>query len=194
MLSDTDHQAIAALLDFWFADETKPRWYDATPAFDDLCRQRFGDLAARAANGELLAWESTAEGALAVCLLLDQVPRNIFRGTAKAFATDDHAVAVASRAIDRGFDRNLDLERRKFFYLPFMHSERLEEQERSVTIAKDLGDEETLHYAEDHADIIRRFGRFPHRNAIIGRTNTPEEDAFLAEGAKTYGQSAKNAD
>ena len=194
MLSDTDQQAIAALIDFWFAKETKSRWYDATPAFDNLCRERFGDLAERAANGDLEAWESTAEGALAVCLLLDQVPRNIFRGTAKAFATDDLAVAVASRAIDRGFDRDLDPERRNFFYLPFMHCERLAEQERSVAIAKALGDEKMLHYAEDHAAIIRRFGRFPHRNTILGRTNTPEEDAFLADGAKTYGQSAKNAD
>ncbi len=190
-MSDTvDHQAIDELLDFWFAEEAKARWYASTDAFDERCRQRFGDLAAKAADGELAHWEENADGALAVCLLLDQMPRNLFRGTPKAFANDPKAVAVAERAIERGFDQELDIERRKFLYLPFMHSEALADQERSVAISKALNDESALHWAIDHADIIRRFGRFPHRNPVLGRTSTPEEEAYLADGAKSYGQSA----
>lgn len=188
MPTESDQQAIGETLDFWFAEETKARWYDATKAFDELCRERFGELTARAAAGDLSAWENTAEGALALCLLLDQMPRNLFRGTAKAFATDPKAVDVATRAIERGLDQALDLEKRKFLYLPFMHSERLADQERSVAISKALDDENTLHYANDHANIVRRFGRFPHRNAILGRENTPEEEAFLKAGADSYGQ------
>lgn len=189
MLKETDRQDISMLLDFWFAEDTKPRWYDSSKGFDDLCRQRFGDLTEKAAAGDLAAWEHSAEGALALCLLLDQMPRNLFRGTPKAFASDPKAAAVAARAIERGFDQALDPERRKFLYLPFMHSEVLADQERSVALSEALNDEGTLHYANDHADIIRRFGRFPHRNKILGRTSTAEEEAFLAAGAKTYGQS-----
>lgn len=189
MPTENDRQAIGALLDFWFAEETKARWYKSTDAFDELCRQRFGDLAAKAADDGLGDWERTAEGALALCLLLDQMPRNLFRGTPKAFATDPKAVAVATRAIEQGFDQALDLEKRKFLYLPFMHSEILAEQEQSIALSEKLDDDGTLRYAVDHADIIRRFGRFPHRNALLGRDSTPEESAFLAAGAKTYGQS-----
>ncbi|MDH3660297.1 MAG: DUF924 domain-containing protein, partial [Alphaproteobacteria bacterium] len=173
MLTENDRQAIGALLEFWFAEDTKARWYDSTKAFDELCRQRFGALVDKAAGGDLTAWEQSADGALAACLLLDQMPRNLFRGTAKAFATDPKTVEVAARAIERGFDQELELEKRKFLYMPFMHSERLADQERSVAISEGLNDENTLHYAEDHADIIRRFGRFPHRNAILGRKSTP---------------------
>ncbi|MGI9416359.1 MAG: DUF924 family protein [Geminicoccaceae bacterium] len=189
MTTADDRQAIDDILDFWFAEETRPRWYDSTKAFDEHCRQRFGDLVERAATGDLAPWEDSANGALALCLLLDQMPRNLFRGTPRAFATDPAAVAVASRAIDKGFDRELDIERRKFLYLPFMHSERPADQERSVAISEALGDANALHYANDHADIIKRFGRFPHRNGILGRTSTSEEEAFLAGSAKTYGQS-----
>ncbi|NJO37910.1 MAG: DUF924 domain-containing protein [Rhizobiales bacterium] len=192
MPSDGDQKAIRELLDFWFDEATRPRWYDSTPAFDELCRQRYGDLAARAAQGELAGWEQTAEGALALCLLLDQMPRNLFRATPQAFGADDKAVAAAARALGRGFDRALDPDRRTFLYMPFMHSERLADQERSVALAAALDDGETLPYAEEHADIIRRFGRFPHRNAILGRESTPEEAAFLAAGARSFGQTAKS--
>lgn len=194
MTMESDQRAISEIIDFWFSAETKARWYDSTKAFDETCRKRFGELNEKAGAGDLGTWEETADGALALCLLLDQMPRNLCRGTAKAFATDPNAVEVATRAIERGFDQDLDLEKRKFLYMPFMHSERLLDQERSVAIAKALDDENMLHYAEDHADIIRRFGRFPHRNAILGRESTPEEDAFLKAGAKSYGQSPASDD
>jgi uncharacterized protein (DUF924 family) len=187
--TESDQRAIRDIIHFWFADATKPRWYDSNQAFDDLCRQRFEELASRAANRELDEWAETAEGALALVILLDQIPRNIYRGTAKAFASDRIAVAITERAIASGADQTLDLEKRKFLYLPYMHSEVLEEQERSVAQAMASGDEKTLHYAREHADIIREFGRFPHRNAILGRQNTVDEETFLAAGAENYGQS-----
>ena len=188
MLTDNDQRAIDGILGFWFDEETKPRWYKSTDMFDDTCRERFGALVNKAAKGDLAAWENCADGALALCLLLDQIPRNIFRGTAEAFATDPAAVNAATRAIDKGYDQHLDRERRKFLYLPFMHSEQLTDQERCIALCTALGDEDTLHFAHDHADIIRRFGRFPHRNSILGRTSTHEEKAFLEGGAKSYGQ------
>lgn len=188
---EPNREAIEGVLDFWFAEETKPRWYKASEAFDDHCMRHFGDLTERAIAGELGAFEESPEGALALCLLLDQMPRNLYRGSSAAFASDRKAVAVAERAIDRGFDRQLDVERRKFFYMPFMHSEILAEQERSIVLCTSLEDEDTLHHALEHADVIRRFGRFPHRNVILGRDSTDEERAFLADGAKTYGQSPK---
>ncbi len=188
MATENEREAIQDLLTFWFAEDTKARWYHATPEFDELCRQRFADQVEQAGRGELAAWQATSDGALALCLLLDQIPRNIFRGSARAFATDPMALDVASRAIDQGFDQQLPLERRLFLYLPFMHSERLVDQERSLALYRQVGDEASLAFAKDHADIVRRFGRFPHRNAILGRQSTEEELAFLATGAKDYGQ------
>lgn len=191
MTNGKDDQAIQDLLTFWFSKETKARWYASTPVFDDHCRQRFGDLAAKAARGELTDWEQKADGALALGLLLDQIPRNIHRASPKAFENDPTAVDVVARAIERGLDRLLSEERRNVFYLPFMHSEKLADQERGVQLYTELGNENGLAYAKDHADIIKRFGRFPHRNKIVGRTSTEEEQAFLDAGAKDYGQSAK---
>lgn len=190
MTSLPDDQAIQDLLSFWFAEETKKRWYKSTRAFDETCKTGFGALVDQAADGKLDHWQESADGALALCLLLDQLPRNIFRGSPKAFATDPKAVEVANLAIKNGFDQDLGIERRKFLYLPFMHSEVLADQERSIALSLPLEDEMTLAYARDHEDIIRRFGRFPHRNAILGRESTEVEQAFLKDGAKDYGQSA----
>ena len=132
-----------------------------------------------AARGELAAWEESAEGALALVLLLDQFPRNLFRGDARAFATDALARAVAERALARGFDQATDLALRPFFYLPFMHSEALIDQDRSVRLYEALGETEELRYATQHRDVVLRFGRFPHRNRALGRNTTPAEQAFL---------------
>ena len=134
-----------------------------------------------AAVGKLTGWEQNAEGALALLLLLDQFPRNMFRGDARSYATDPLARAIASRAILNGFDGAYpDL--RTFFYLPFEHSENLADQERCIALNKATGDADGLKWAEIHADIIRRFGRFPHRNAVLGRVTTPEEQKFLDDG------------
>ena len=177
------------VLDFWFAEDTKPLWFVPTPAFDDAIRARFGATFARAAADELKSWEDSPEGCLALCLLLDQMPRNMFRGTPAAYATDRKAREVSRRAVDRDFDRDLSPDQKQFLYLPLSHSERRADQRRAVELFEAAGfDEETLGYVRGHFAIIRRFGRFPHRNAILGRASTPEELAFLAQDPEDYGQ------
>jgi uncharacterized protein (DUF924 family) len=158
------------------------RWFNKDPAFDDEIRERFLTTHEAAAVGQLSGWEQSAEGALALLILLDQFPRNMFRGDARAFATDPLARAIAAGAIVRGFDSQVPKELQNFFYLPFEHSEDLADQERCIALNKASGSAENLKWAEIHADIIRRFGRFPHRNAALGRSTTPEEQAFLDGG------------
>lgn len=164
---------------FW-REAGPARWFTADAAFDETCRQRFLLTHEAAARNDLTEWELRAEGALALCLLLDQMPRNMFRGTRRAYQTDPVALMVADRAIERKHDEAVDPAFRRFFYLPFMHSEELREQERSVALNEALGDEDSIKWARHHRDIIARFGRFPHRNAVLGRESTPEEVAFLA--------------
>lgn len=165
---------------FW-RDAGPAFWFVKDETFDGRCRAFEAEHHA-AARGELTAWELDAEGALALLILLDQVPRNIFRKSPHSFATDGLAQAATARAINRGFDAATDSALRLFFYMPFEHAEDLALQERCMTLFTNLGDAEYLKFAKVHHDIIARFGRFPHRNAILGRKSTPEELAFLAEG------------
>ena len=158
------------------------RWFAAEAAVDSELRSRFLPLYAAAGKGLLRDWESDAEGALALVVVLDQFPRNMFRGNGAAFRHDALARDVAERAIARGFDKQYATLERRFFYLPFMHSENLADQERCCELCRAAGDQEGLAYAEEHAAIIRRFGRFPHRNVALGRATTPEERAFLDRG------------
>ena len=171
----------AEVVAFW-RDAGPKRWFEKDTAFDDDIRQRFLGQHEDAAAGKLSGWETTAEGALALLILLDQFPRNMFRGKARAFASDPLARAIAAGALVRGFDAQAPDGMRGFFYLPFEHSENLADQERAVAFYKASGDADGLKWAELHADIIRRFGRFPHRNAALGRASTPEERAFLDGG------------
>jgi uncharacterized protein (DUF924 family) len=157
-------------------------WYEKDAEVDAQIRARFLPLHEAAAAGLLCAWEDTAEGAFALLLLLDQFPRNMFRGDARAFATDPLARGVAGRAIARGFDAAFANPERRFFYLPFMHSEALSDQKYCAELCTLAADPEGVRFAELHAGIIRRFGRFPHRNAALGRVTTPQEQAFLDEG------------
>ena len=169
------------IVSFWRA-AGPDRWFKKDTAFDEEIRRRFLDTYEEAAAGRFSDWEQTAPGALALLILLDQFPRNMFRGDAQAFATDPLARAIAAGAIVRGFDSQVPAELRSFFYLPFQHSEDLADQERGIAFYKAIGDTKNLKWSELHADIIRRFGRFPHRNALLGRTTTPEEQAFLDVG------------
>lgn len=171
----------AEIIAFWREAGPK-RWFTHDPAFDEAIRTQFEATHFAAARGELNAWAESAEGALALLLLLDQFPRNLFRGSAHQFATDGLARAVATQAIARGFDAGLEPDWKSFFYLPFEHSENSADQARCVALCEATGDANLVKWAKLHADIIARFGRFPHRNAALGRESTEDEIAFLNEG------------
>jgi uncharacterized protein (DUF924 family) len=171
----------ADVVAFW--TEAGPKaWYKKSEAFDAEILTRFGALHYAASRGELDGWAETVEGALALLLLLDQFPRNMFRGSPHAFATDSLARKVAREAVDRGFDAKVAPELRQFFYLPFEHSEQLADQDRAVALCTASGDADLVKWAGLHRDIIARFGRFPHRNESLGRAATEDEQAFLDGG------------
>lgn len=172
--------AAREIIVFWREAGPK-RWFAHDEAFDAQFRAQFIALHEFAALGELSAWTKTADGALALIILLDQFPRNSFRGTIRMFATDAMARHAASAMIECGQDREIDETLRAFVYLPFEHSEELADQDRAVELCRPLGGE-TLKWADLHRDIIRRFGRFPHRNKILGRAMTPDEQAFIDGG------------
>lgn len=175
----TEYDA-AAVVDFW-REAGESRWFARDEAFDCECA-RFLATHHAAARRELEAWMGSAEGALALLVLLDQIPRNVFRGSAHAYATDGLARHYAARAIASGFDSAVEPALRVFFYLPYEHSEDMDDQRRSVDLHRTLPGEQADHWAVLHLDIIHRFGRFPHRNAALGRATTTDEQAFLDGG------------
>jgi uncharacterized protein (DUF924 family) len=170
----------ADVLAFWRA-AGRERWFRKDESFDREFRERFLPAHEAAARGELDTWLGSWEGALALVILLDQFPRNAFRGTARVYATDAKAREAADRAIAAGFDRQCEADLRPFFYMPFMHSEHLDDLQRCVDLMQAAGGD-SQRFAAHHRDIVQRFGRFPHRNAALGRRSTPEEEQFLAEG------------
>jgi uncharacterized protein (DUF924 family) len=169
-----------SVLEFWFSDPVRPFWFHSTPALDQEIRERFCALWQQARDGRLTAWEQSARGALALVILLDQFPLNMFRDTPEGFATEATAREVAGRAIGAGLDSALDDSAKAFLYMPFMHSEDGADQDRSVALVEAAGLTANLKWALHHRDIVHRFGRFPHRNAILGRPSTPDEQAWLA--------------
>ena len=177
----TETPTPAEIVAFW-REAGPERWFRKDPAFDATIRARFLAAHEAAAAGAFDSWAATAEGALALLILLDQFPRNLFRDEARAFATDDHALRVARGALARGFDAAYSNPMRRLFCLPLMHSERLADQEECVALCRAAEDEEGVKFAILHRDIIARFGRFPHRNKLLGRPTTPQEQAFLDGG------------
>ena len=168
------------VLHFWFETLRPEDWYRSDPGLDDFVRDNLGGLHDKAVSGALDHWQETPEGALALIILLDQVPRNIHRDTAKAFASDPKSRAVLAAALAAGLDKRLTRRKRVFLYLPMMHSEDLAEQDQSVKLFTDLGTESNLDYAIRHREVIRQYGRFPHRNATLGRKSTAEEEEYLS--------------
>lgn len=168
------------VVEFW-RDAGYQAWFRKDAAFDRRFRERFLPAHELAASGRLDHWLETATGALALVILLDQFPRNAFRDTPRSFATDEKARELATRAIDAGLDRQIEPDLRWFFYMPFEHSEAAADQRRAIQLMTPIGGE-ALRFAEVHADVIARFGRFPHRNRILGRKSTPEELQFLESG------------
>ncbi len=178
------------VLAFWFGREDEPgygefreAWFRKDPEFDQQVQERFGPLYKRAAAGELDGWREEARSCLALVICLDQFPRNMFRGDGRTHATDDKALETARYALERALDRELPPFQRVFVYMPFMHSESVEDQRRSVELfgrlAEKPGAPDLTSYAVGHMEIVERFGRFPHRNVILGRETTPEEAEFL---------------
>jgi uncharacterized protein (DUF924 family) len=181
MMPPIDKADPGEVVSFWLAQSDKV-WFTADPAFDAEVKGRFAGLVERARAGRLDDWAESSEGALALVILLDQMTRNIYRDSPEMFAADGQALAVAKQAIAQGFDEELPKHKRRWLYMPFMHSEGLADQEMSVELFTRSEISESIPFAVDHADIIRRFGRFPHRNVLLGRQTTPEEAAFLAGG------------
>jgi uncharacterized protein (DUF924 family) len=186
-----------AVLAFWFGregeegyGEFRDAWFARDPDFDHEVRDRFEDIYEEAVAGELEAWKEEARSCLALIVVLDQFPRNMFRGDARMYAADGLALAAARHAVERAYDRELSPLQRMFMYLPFEHSEDLEDQRFSVELfsmlAEETGSEEILVYAVQHLRIIERFGRFPHRNEMLGRRTTPEEAEFLKEPGSSF--------
>ncbi|MCP5420113.1 MAG: DUF924 domain-containing protein [Gammaproteobacteria bacterium] len=186
-MTDTPLIDSEKVLEFWFAETTQPFWFQATPAFDQALRDRFLSTYQAAANGALTDWQQTPRGALALVIMLDQFPLNMFRGQVESFATESAAREVADLALARGFDRNMTSQEKMFMYLPFMHSETLIDQDWSVRLFEELGLEKSTNFALHHRALIARFGRFPHRNSILGRPSTSEEIAYLASTEAFHG-------
>jgi uncharacterized protein (DUF924 family) len=171
----------AAVISFWFDELNKEDWFIKTDKTDAACRDRFAATHLALAKSVPEEWRADAEAHLALIILFDQFPRNIYRDTPLAFATDGLALKEARAAVERGHDQALGADRRVFFYMPYEHSENLADQHRAVELIGRLGDETYTKYAEAHRDVIEKFGRFPHRNAILGRISTPAEERYLAE-------------
>ncbi len=171
------------IINFWF-EETKPQqWFQVNPEYDELVRSKFIEIYELARQGGLDDWKNDADGVLCLCLLFDQFPRNMFRGTPQAFATDEQGLLVAKYAISKGLDQVITPDRRRFVYLPFEHSEHLTDQKKSLDLFGVMKHEYPLsyEYAVRHYDVIEKYGRFPHRNNILGRENTLEEDIYLSQ-------------
>ncbi len=195
------------ILDFWFADTTaiagerNSLWYGFNPQVDRHIQQHYGSLVTQALTGELDQWTATPDGSVALILLLDQFTRHIHRGSAQAFSGDDKALAVAEDGVSKGQDKTLPVDQRCFFYMPYEHSEQLAIQERGVALFEAMRNEmkgitqnekelmaSSLRYARFHRDIIKQFGRFPHRNSLMARTSTNEEQKYLDDGGTRFGQ------
>lgn len=180
------------VLKFWLDDVGPKGWYNGAEALDKEIRRRFFETWAAASRRDLEDWSLTADGALALLIVLDQFPRNMFRGTALAFSSDACALSIANRAIAQGFDMETDEPQRQFFYLPHMHSESLTQQERGVRLIWERMSEQStnLLHARAHREVIRRFGRFPFRNEALGRDASPAEESYISEGG--YGATVRS--
>lgn len=171
------------ILNFWFKETKASQWFQVNPEFDAAIKERFEGAYEMALAGQFDDWKNSADGALAFCILMDQMPRNMYRGTPKAFASDKRALIVAKYAVSKGLDQVHSLEKRRFIYMPYEHSEVLSDQVRCLELFEKIKDEDKLgyEYALRHLKVIEEYGRFPHRNRILGRDNTPEEEEYLAQ-------------
>lgn len=169
-----------AIIKFWFSEPTNKQWFKSNPDFDSKILSKYQLTWTQASTNQLDHWQETAEGCLALVIVLDQLPLNMFRGTAQSFSTEAKAISVSRIAISNGFDKLLNNAHLSFLYMPFMHSEILEDQNYSVKLFEQAGLNNNIRFAKHHRDIIVKFGRFPHRNEILKRTSTAEELEYLS--------------
>lgn len=174
------------VLDFWFKELTPAQWFRKDTTLDATIIERFGALQASASRAELWLWRRSALGRLAEVIVLDQFSRQMYRDTPEAFANDTMALALAQEAVAQAADRHLDVAWRAFLYMPYMHSESLAIHEEALRLFDQPGLEENLRFEHRHREILQRFGRYPHRNVILGRESSPEELAFLAEPGSSF--------
>lgn len=177
----------ADILTFWFSDSVKRLWFNSTPAFDAEIKAQFEDVYTAALAGNLSAWQNSADGCVALVVILDQFPLNMYRGLQESFGGEVKAREIAKDAIKNGFDGQIPDEQKAFLYMPLMHSENIADQDLSVSLFEAAGLKENLRFANHHRDIVRRFGRFPHRNKILGRPSTQEELDYLASTEAFHG-------
>lgn len=175
------------IIDFWYSERISKQWFSSTPELDREIREKYAHVWEQAEQGEFDEWRRTPEGCLALVIIFDQLPLNMFRGQAKSFRTERMAVEVAKEAIDNQFDKLIAKDKLAFLYMPFMHSERLEEQDLSVKLYTASGLMENARFAEHHRALVRKYGRFPHRNKILGRESSAEEIAYLNSEAAFKG-------
>lgn len=181
----SDKQILPSDITAFWLNAGKDKWFVKDDSFDQLIVENYQPLWQKALAGRLASWCDSDEGLLALTIVLDQFPRNMFRQDVRAFCSDKDARKVATKALEKNVDQRVDPQLRPFLYLPFEHSENLDDQKKSMQLFTALGDERLLHFAQVHYDIINQFGRFPHRNAVLGRTTTREEKAFLDAGGFT---------
>lgn len=175
------------ILQFWFSEKVKPLWFNSTPEFDAELRTKYLAVYYAALNNKIDEWKESAEGCLTLVIILDQFPLNMFRGLPESFGGETKAIETAKYAIDKAFDEKLTDEQKAFMYMPLMHSENLEDQDLSVALFEKAGLTENLRFAKHHREIVRRFGRFPHRNRILDRESTEAELDYLASDEAFHG-------
>lgn len=168
------------IIDFWFSDKVKKRWFSSTPEFDKRLTEKYEAVWEKASSGGLDEWSDDPDGCLALLIILDQFPLNMFRGQAKSFKTERRSVEIARNAVKKELDQKIYKDKLAFLYMPFMHSEDLADQDMSVKLYRENNLEANIAFAEHHREIIRRFGRFPHRNRILGRESSADETRYLA--------------
>lgn len=174
------------IINFWFSEIESKLWFKKDDDFDQLLCDRYGELHHRAARAELFPWRGSAEGRLAEVIVLDQFSRNMFRDSPKAFASDPLALALAQEAVSLGFDQQLEPQKRTFLYMPYMHSESLVIHDQALELFTDLGRENNLDFEKRHRVIIEKFGRYPHRNKLLGRQSTVAEYEFLTQPGSSF--------
>ena len=183
-MSNCNYQEI---IDFWFNEGNKSLWFNSNPVFDAELKEEFEETYRAGCDGELSDWEQQPEGLLALVILFDQFPLNMYRGEEQSFATEERSRLLAQKAIEKGWDKKLSDEKKAFLYMPFMHSENLHDQDTGISLFEQAGLKDNARFAHHHRDIIQRFGRFPHRNSILNRENTDAEKNYLISGEAFLG-------